>query len=116
MYAAVANGAKGIVHMGSGAASLSPSARAAAAELYKQGVAIVTVPRSVTGTGMPAPYPGPVFYASYMGAPQARIMLQLALASGMSLDEIRDLFESPLRDAIYAPAPNNAWYYPAVEA
>ncbi|KAK3314399.1 Asparaginase/glutaminase [Apodospora peruviana] len=111
MHAAVTNGAKGIIHMGSGAASLSPSAREAAAQLYEQGVPVVTVPRSVTGTGMPSVYPGPIIYASYLGAPQARIMLQLALGAGYSLDEIRDLFESPLRNAIYAPTPNNKWYY-----
>ncbi|KAK3385973.1 Asparaginase/glutaminase [Podospora didyma] len=111
MYAAVSNGAKGIVHMGSGAASLSPSARAAAVELFAKGIPVVTVPRSVTGTGMPTPQPGPVFYASYVGAPQARIMLQLALSTGQTLDEIRDLFEAPLRKAIYATVPNNQWYY-----
>ncbi|KAK4683238.1 hypothetical protein QC764_123350 [Podospora pseudoanserina] len=110
MYAAVANGAKGIVHMGSGAASLSPSAREAAAELYKQGIPVVTVTRSVTGTGMPGIEKGPVFYASYLQGPQARIMLQLAINAGYTLDEIRDLFEAPLRSAIYAPAPNSEWF------
>ncbi len=113
MYAAVAHGAKGIVHMGSGAASLSPSASKAAAELYMQGIPIVSVPRSVTGTGMPNIRPAAVIYGSYLGGPQARIMLQLALGAGMSLDEIRDVFERPLRDAIYAPAPNSEWYYTA---
>ncbi|KAK5659854.1 hypothetical protein OQA88_13317 [Cercophora sp. LCS_1] len=111
MYAAVANGAKGIVHMGSGAASLSPSAREAATELQKLGIPVVTTARSVTGTGMPAPKPGAAIYASYLGGPQARIILQLALGAGYSLDEIRDLFESPLRDAIYAPTPNNQWFF-----
>ncbi|KAK0668679.1 putative L-asparaginase [Cercophora samala] len=110
MYAAVANGAKGIVHMGSGAASLSPSAREAAAELFKQGIPVVTVTRSVTGTGMPGIEKGPVFYASYLQGPQARIMLQLAINAGYTLDEIRDLFEAPLRNAIYAPAPNSEWF------
>lgn len=110
MYAAVANGAKGIVHMGSGAASLSPSAREAAAELYKQGIPVVTVTRSVTGTGMPGIEKGPVFYASYLQGPQARIMLQLAINAGYTLDEIRNLFEAPLRSAIYAPAPNSEWF------
>ncbi|KAK0712178.1 Asparaginase/glutaminase [Apiosordaria backusii] len=110
MYAAVANGAKGIVHMGSGAASLSPSAREAAAELYKQGIPVVTVTRSVTGTDMPGIEKGPVFYASYLQGPQARIMLQLAINSDYALDEIRDLFEAPLRNAIYAPAPNSEWF------
>ncbi|KAM7185803.1 putative L-asparaginase [Rhypophila sp. PSN 637] len=111
MHAAVANGAKGIVHMGSGAASLSPSAREAAAELAEKGIPVVTVPRSVTGTGVPTPNPGPVIYASYLGAPQARIMLQLALNAGYDLDQLRDLFESPLRRAVYEQTPNNVWFY-----
>lgn len=97
--------------MGSGAASLSPSAREAAAELEKQGIPVVTTTRSVTGTGMPAPQAGAPIYASYLAGPQARIVLQLALGAGYSLEEIRDLFESPLRDAIYAPAPNSEWFF-----
>lgn len=38
-------------------------------------------------------------------------MLQLALSAGYSLDEIRDLFEGPLREAVYAPSANQEWYY-----
>ncbi|KAK4224040.1 putative L-asparaginase [Podospora fimiseda] len=106
MTAAVANGAKGIVHMGSGAASLSPSARVVTEELRKAGIPVVTVTRSVAGTGMPTPAEGAVIYASYLGGPQARIMLQLAINAGLTIQEIQDLFEAPLRDAIYAPAPN----------
>ncbi|OIW22829.1 Asparaginase/glutaminase [Coniochaeta ligniaria NRRL 30616] len=111
MYSAVANGAKGLVVLGPGAAQLSPSARAAATELYKQGIPTIAVARPVTGTGVPGPNPGPVFFSSYVGAEQSRIMLQLAINAGYSLDEIRDLFESPLRDAVYAPSANQEWYY-----
>jgi L-asparaginase len=111
MYAAVANGAKGLVVLGPGAAQLSPSARAAAVDLYAKGIPTIAVARPVTGTGVPGPYPGPVFFSSYLGAEQARIVLQLAINAGYSLDEIRDLFESPLRDAVYAPSANQEWYY-----
>lgn len=38
-------------------------------------------------------------------------MLQLALNAGYDLDEIRDLFESPLRNAIFGPAVNQLAYY-----
>lgn len=38
-------------------------------------------------------------------------MLQLALNAGYSLDKIRDLFESPLREAIYGPQASQDWYY-----
>ncbi|KAH7144598.1 Asparaginase/glutaminase [Dactylonectria estremocensis] len=101
MYAAVANGAKGLVVLGPGAAQLSPSARLAAEDLFRQGIPTVAVARPVTGTGVPGRFPGSVFYASYVGAEQARIMLQLAINAGLSLDEIRDAFETPLREAVY---------------
>lgn len=44
------------------------------------------------------------FYSSYVGAEQARVMLQLAVNAGYSMDEIRELFEGPLREAIYTSA------------
>ncbi|SPO06972.1 related to ASP3-1 - L-asparaginase II [Cephalotrichum gorgonifer] len=104
LNAAVANGAKGIVVMGPGAASISPSTKEAGEALFKAGIPTVLVARPVTGTGMPPTYPGPLFYSSYVGAEQARIMLQLAINAGYSMDEIRDLFEAPLRKAIYTSA------------
>ncbi|KAI6084882.1 Asparaginase/glutaminase [Hypoxylon rubiginosum] len=111
MYAAVANGAKGLVILGPGAAAVSPSALAAAKDLYSQGIPTIAVARPVTGTGVPDPTPASLIYSSYVGADQARIMLQLALNAGYDLDEIRDLFESPLRNAIFGPAVNQLAYY-----
>lgn len=60
MLAAVANGAKGLVIMGAGAASLSPDAATNAAILAKQGIPVVAAPRPVTGAGPPAIYQGDV--------------------------------------------------------
>ncbi|KAI1770807.1 Asparaginase/glutaminase [Hypoxylon cercidicola] len=111
MYAAVANGAKGLVILGPGAAATSPSAGAAAADLYSQGIPTIAVARPVAGTGVPEPIPASLIYSSYVGADQARIMLQLALNAGYNLTEIRDLFESPLRKAIYGPVANQHFYY-----
>ncbi|WYZ39092.1 hypothetical protein EsH8_III_001006 [Colletotrichum jinshuiense] len=111
MYAAVANGAKGLVILGPGAASVSPSARAAAADLFEQGIPTVAVARPVTGSGVPSPIPGPLIYSSYLGGEQARVMLQLAINAGLDLDGIRDLFESPLRSAVYGPPANQKFYY-----
>ncbi|KAF9871584.1 hypothetical protein CkaCkLH20_10995 [Colletotrichum karsti] len=112
MYAAVQNGAKGLVIMGPGAASVSPGASAAAADLLEQqGIPTVAVARPVTGSGVPSPIPGTLIYSSYVGAEQARIMLQLAINAGYSLDEIRDLFESPLRKAVYGTAASQKAYY-----
>nr|XP_036574233.1 L-asparaginase [Colletotrichum truncatum]KAF6780630.1 L-asparaginase [Colletotrichum truncatum] len=113
MYAAVQNGAKGLVIMGPGAASVSPSARAAAADLLqRQGIPTVSVARPVTGSGVPSPISGPLIYSSYVGGEQARIMLQLAINAGYSVDEIRELFESPLRNAVYGNSANQQFYYP----
>ncbi|KAI0400279.1 Asparaginase/glutaminase [Xylaria palmicola] len=111
MYAAVANGAKGLVMMGAGAAQLSPSARAAAEDLYNsQGIPTVAVTRAATGTGVPDPVAKTLIYSSYEGATVARIMLQLGINAGYSMDEIRDLFEGPLRQAIYEPWVNQQAY------
>ncbi|KAH9883932.1 Asparaginase/glutaminase [Xylariomycetidae sp. FL2044] len=110
MYAAVANGAKGLVILGPGAAQVSPSGQAAAEELYKQGVPTIAVARPVTGTGVPDPEADVLIYSSYVGADQARIMLQLAINAGYDLDAIRELFEGPLRRSVYAPAVNQQFY------
>ncbi|KAI1758311.1 Asparaginase/glutaminase [Xylaria castorea] len=110
MYAAVANGAKGLVVMGPGAAQLSPSAQDAAADLYSRGVPTVAVPRTVTGTGVPGPVAEPIIYSSYQIATLSRIMLQLSINAGYGLDEIRALFEDPVRQAVYGPWVNQQAY------
>ncbi|KAK1539960.1 L-asparaginase [Colletotrichum costaricense] len=112
MHAAVANGAKGLVILGPGAAAVSPSARAAAADLLEQrGIPTVAVARPVTGTGVPSPFPGPLIYSTYLGGEQARIMLQLAVNAGYDIDAIRGLFESPLRRTVYDTPANQKFYY-----
>lgn len=52
---------RGLVILGPGAAQLSPAANKAADELYKKGIPTIAVPRPVTGSGMPDPYPGSVY-------------------------------------------------------
>ncbi|KAI0864575.1 Asparaginase/glutaminase [Xylaria cubensis] len=110
MYAAVANGAKGLVVMGPGAAQLSPSAQDAAAGLYNRGIPTVAVQRTVTGTGIPGPIAEPIIYSSYQVATLTRIMLQLSINAGYSLNDIRKLFEDPLRQAVYGPWVNQQAY------
>ncbi|OAL34015.1 hypothetical protein AYO20_06663 [Fonsecaea nubica] len=110
MYAAVANGAKGLVILGAGAASLSSTATAAATDLYARGIPVVAAPRPITGAGVPGITPGPVIKSGYVGGDQARVMLQLAINAGYSLDQIRDLFEGPLRKAVYGPWANQLFY------
>ncbi|KAI0186704.1 Asparaginase/glutaminase [Xylaria flabelliformis] len=110
MYAAVANGAKSLVVMGPGAAQLSPSAQDAAADLYNRGIPTVAVQRTITGTGIPGPIAEPIIYSSYQVATLTRIMLQLSINAGYSLDDIRKLFEDPLRQAVYGPWVNQQAY------
>ncbi|KAK1448111.1 L-asparaginase [Colletotrichum cuscutae] len=103
---------RGLVILGPGAAAVSPSARAAAADLLEQrGIPTIAVARPVTGTGVPSPFPGPLIYSSYLGGEQARIMLQLAVNAGYDIDAIRALFESPLRRTIYDTPANQKFYY-----
>jgi L-asparaginase/Glu-tRNA(Gln) amidotransferase subunit D len=45
--------------------------------------------------------------SGYMNGVQSRIQLQLAVAAGYSMSEIRDVFEAPTREAIY----NNDIYF-----
>ncbi|KAL4938523.1 hypothetical protein BDV06DRAFT_231706 [Aspergillus oleicola] len=111
MYAAVGNGAKGLIILGPGAAALSPSALEAAEDLFAKGIPTVAVPRPVTGTGVPDLYPGAVIYAGYLGAEQARITLQLAVNAGYDLDKIRSVFERPLREALYTSPAAREYYF-----
>lgn len=41
-------------------------------------------------------------------------MLQLAIASGYGLDQIRALFEDNVRQAVYGSWASQQWYYDAV--
>lgn len=38
-------------------------------------------------------------------------MLQLAINAGYDLEQIRMLFENPLREAVYGVYANQQWYY-----
>ncbi|KAJ0160068.1 putative L-asparaginase 1 [Colletotrichum tanaceti] len=111
MHAAVANGAKGLVILGPGAASLSNEAKAAAADLSEKGIPTVAAPRPASGAAVPRPVLEPVIYSSYLGGEQARVMLQLAVNAGYGLEAIRDLFEQPLRSAVYDNPASRELYY-----
>ncbi|KAI0475508.1 Asparaginase/glutaminase [Xylariaceae sp. FL0804] len=110
MYAAVDNGAKGLVVLGAGAAQLSQDARAAAAVLQKRGIPTIAATRPITGAAPPDLYPGAVIKSGYLQGPQSRILLQLALNAGYDMDQIRELFEGPIRKAILGPWANQEFY------
>ncbi|OCF54360.1 hypothetical protein L486_08274 [Kwoniella mangroviensis CBS 10435] len=101
MYAAVANGAKGIIIMGAGAGQLSTAAATVAGELKAQGVPVVASLRPVTGASPPKPYEQTYISSGYMQAGKARIQLQLCLATGMGWEGCRDVFEKDMREVIY---------------
>ncbi|CAK7213559.1 hypothetical protein SBRCBS47491_001843 [Sporothrix bragantina] len=100
MFAAVANGAKGLVIMGADAAALMTQATANAAVLTKQGIPVVAAPHPVIGAGPPAITPGDI----YVLGEQARIMLQLAINANHTMDQIHDLFQGALYNTIF-----NTW-------
>ncbi|KAH9214694.1 Asparaginase/glutaminase [Leptodontidium sp. 2 PMI_412] len=84
---------------------------AAVANGANKGIPVVAVARPASGTGVPRPSIGSVFFSSYIGAEQARIVLQLGINAGYDMDLIRDLFEGPLRNAVYGPLANQEIYY-----
>ncbi|ODO04819.1 hypothetical protein I350_05429 [Cryptococcus amylolentus CBS 6273] len=100
MYAAVANGAKGIVVQGSGAGKLSPNAVTAAADLKEKGIPVVASLRPVTGASVPPPYVTSIS-SGYMQAGKSRVQLQLCLAVGAGWDGCQEAFEKDMRAAIY---------------
>ncbi len=95
------NGAKGVVIGGTGNGGL-PNGEKEVLEAMKRGLIVVVGSRSPYGASSPAWAPT---YAKsgYVHLPQARIMLQLAIASGMGQDEMIELFEGTLREAIGQP-------------
>lgn len=48
-----------------------------------------------------------------MSGVQARIMLQLAIASGYDLGQVRALFEDEIRTVLYGSWASEQWYYDA---
>ncbi|KAK7398211.1 hypothetical protein QQX98_012414 [Neonectria punicea] len=101
LYAAAADGAKGIVIMGVGPGGLSTAARAAAEDLFTQGVVTVASLRPSFGAVVPGPAVSNITSSGFLHGEQSRIQLQLALASGYDVAGIRKLFEGDIRDAVY---------------
>ncbi|KFA52979.1 hypothetical protein S40293_09165 [Stachybotrys chartarum IBT 40293] len=104
MYAAAADGVKGVVVMGVGPGALSTAANNAANDLADQGVVTVASLRPFFGASVPGPQPGKIISSGFMHGEQSRIQLQLALASGYDVDGIRRLFEDDIRRAVYNDA------------
>lgn len=98
---AQANGAKGVVIAGTGNGGV-PTGQKEIAEAIASGLQIVVGTRSPFGPSSPSIRPT-FAKAGFVHVIQARIMLQLAIASGLSMNQTIDLFEGGFRKAIGQP-------------
>ncbi|KAF3004378.1 hypothetical protein E8E13_009975 [Curvularia kusanoi] len=98
VLAAQANGAAGVVIAGTGNGGI-PSGQKEIAEAMDSGLQVVVGTRSPFGPSSPSRTPT---YAKsgFVHVIQARIMLQLAIASGMGMNETIEVFEGGFRRAI----------------
>jgi L-asparaginase len=98
---AQANGAQGVVIAGTGNGGI-PSGDEEIEEAMQKGLQVVVGTRSPHGPSSPARTPS---YAKtgFVHVIQARIVLQLAIASGMNMNQTIDLFEGGFRKAIGQP-------------
>jgi L-asparaginase len=98
---AQARGAQGVVIAGTGNGGV-PTGQEEIAEALETGLQIVVGTRSPYGPSSPA---GTLTFAKagFVHVIQARIMLQLAIASGMNMNQTIELFEGGMRRAIGQP-------------
>ena len=98
---AQSNGAEGVVIAGTGNGGI-PNGQEEVAEALDKGLQVVVGTRTPFGPSSPARKPS---YAKsgFVHPIQARIMLQLAIASGMGMNETIDMFEGGFRRAIGQP-------------
>jgi len=95
------NGAQGVVIAGTGNGGI-PNGQEEIAEALESGLQIVVGTRSPYGPSSPSRTP--TFAKSgFLHVIQARIMLQLAIASGYGMNETIQLFEGKFRKAIGQP-------------
>ncbi|KAJ4307542.1 hypothetical protein N0V94_009698 [Neodidymelliopsis sp. IMI 364377] len=96
---ALAAGASGIVIAGTGNGGVVPAARDAIAEALDKGVQVVVGARTAFGPSSPERVPS---YAKsgFVRPVQARVMLQLAIASGFDMNATIGVFEGGFRSAI----------------
>ncbi|GAA5873718.1 hypothetical protein JCM1840_003012 [Sporobolomyces johnsonii] len=103
LNASIASGAKGVVMAGVGAGSLASAGLATINATIAQGIPVVRSSKINNGFVVPGAYPGTIAAGS-LNPVKARRMLQVLLAAGHSLDEIRTAFEEPLQTFLTARA------------
>jgi L-asparaginase len=98
---AQSNGAMGVVIAGTGNGGL-PNGEDEIAEALEKGLQVVVGTRSPFGPCTPR-VTIPYAKSGFVHVIQARIMLQLAIASGMNMSQTIDLFEGGMKKAIGEP-------------
>lgn len=98
---AIANGAKGIVIAGTGNGGV-PNAQNETYDALDAGIPVVASTRSPFGVASPAKEPEWIT-SGFIHPIQTRILLQLAIASGMNVNQTFELFEGGFRKAVNLP-------------
>ncbi|TIB06218.1 hypothetical protein E3P96_00645 [Wallemia ichthyophaga] len=101
--AAASLGSEGIVIQGVGEGSIPSFAVDAINEVVDQGIPVVVSAKPIYGASVPMEDASSASYikSGYVKAAQAKVYLELALANGYNMDQIRELFEGDLRSAIF---------------
>ncbi|WVF71670.1 hypothetical protein IAT40_006478 [Kwoniella sp. CBS 6097] len=100
--AAVESGAKGLIIAGKGIGVVLGKSREVADRVVATGIPVVVAARPLTGVSIPVLINDPLISSNGLNALQARIQLQLALATGVKdHEEIRELFESDFHRNIF---------------
>ena len=94
--AAIAAGAKGLVIAGTGAGATTTLAQPHIAAALAAGVPIVISSKTNGGAVEPGSAQGESVSSGYLNPVKSRLQLQLALAHGMGLEQIRGVFEDKL--------------------
>jgi L-asparaginase len=98
VLAAQANGAEGVVIAGTGNGGI-PNGSANITQAMAAGLQVVVGTKNAFGPSSPAARPTWA-KSGFVGVTQARIMLQLAIASGYGQNETIQLFEGKFREQI----------------
>ncbi|OCF36943.1 hypothetical protein I316_01541 [Kwoniella heveanensis BCC8398] len=100
--AAVRSGAKGIVIAGGGIGVLAKQPRQIAELVATAGTPVVVAARPFTGVSVPVLLEDLLIHSERLNALQARIQLQLALATGVQAHkDIREMFEGLFHEHIF---------------
>ncbi|GAA6006780.1 uncharacterized protein JCM10292_005450 [Rhodotorula paludigena] len=97
----VAHGAKGFIGAGTGAGGISPFASDNLDYVIEQGIPVVASTKINNGAVVPGETPGQYISSALLNPVKSRRLLQILLALGKSVDEIREAFEEPMRSFLY---------------